>query len=297
MAPPIYRKILVGFDGSQNSLEACDYSLILAKSLGSKVVVAHVLPLITTYTAPLRAEYEPSLKNSANLEAMKIVTKFQQAKIDCSSEILSAKGSSTADTIIDYSASEGVDMIVVGTRGLGAFQRLILGSVSTNLLNHAKCPVLIVRKKDQTKELQLRKILVATDGSQAATDSVKGAIEIAKATGSNLTIANVVYMAPLPFSEGPPLNIDRAYQDMREEGERNVAAAAKQAKESGVDAKTLVVDNNRSPVWALTDYAEEGEFDLIALGTRGMGGLRRTVLGSVANGVAHYAKCSVLVTR
>jgi nucleotide-binding universal stress UspA family protein len=292
----LYPKILVAFDGSEYSEEACNFAAVLAKHLGSKIILAHVLPAITTYTAPLRAEDQGGLENKANLAAMKMVSKMQQMGIESTPKILVAKGS-TADTMIDFATSEKIDLIIAGTRGLGAFRRMILGSVSTNLLNHANCPVLVVRKRVSKIEAELGKILVATDGSNPATDAVKQAIGIAAATGSKLTLANVVYVPPLAYTDAPPVNIDRTFQDLRADGERIVGEAQKLAKASGVNADTTIIDNNRSPVWAITKLAEDGKFDLTVLGTRGMGGLRRTVMGSVANGIVHYAECSVLVTR
>lgn len=71
----------------------------------------------------------------------------------------------------------------------------------------------------------------------------------------------------------------------------------KVVEEDGVAATGELIDVIRGPVWAITAYAEEGNFDLIVTGTRGQTRLRRTFLGSVANGIAHYAHCSVLVVR
>jgi nucleotide-binding universal stress UspA family protein len=287
---------LVAFDGSPNSVEACELTAILARGFGSQVLIAHVLPPITTFTAPLREEYQSSLQNKANLETMKMVSMLQKKEIDSKPQILQAKGS-TADSLIDFASGENVDLIVAGTRGLGAFQRMLLGSVSTNLLNHAKSPVLVVRKRVYTIETQLRSILVATDGSKPASDAVNQAIAIAKAVGADLTIVHVVYLPPITYSEDAPTNLDKLFQDLRSDGERIVLEAGKVAKDQGVEVTTKVIDNNHSPVWALTEFADEAKFDLIVVGTRGIGGLRRAVLGSVANGMVHYAKCSVLVTR
>ena len=296
MALFAYHKILVAFDGSPNSAEACELAAIMAKGFESRVIVAHVLPPTTTLTAPLREEYETSLENRADLETMKMVSMMQKREINSKPKILRARGSS-ADSLIDLATDENIDLIVAGTRGLGAFRRMILGSVSTNLLNHAKCPVLVVRKRPYQIETQLRRILVATDGSKPATEAVKHAVGIAGVVGADLAIAHVVYIPPIAYAEDVSPGIEKAFRDLRSEGERVVSAASKVAKQKGIDASTHVIDNNRSPVWALTRFANEGKFDLIVVGTRGLGGLRRTVLGSVSNGIAHYAKCSVLVTR
>ena len=76
-----------------------------------------------------------------------------------------------------------------------------------------------------------------------------------------------------------------------------VSEASKVARENGVNATTKVIDNNRSPVWAITKFADEGKFDLNIVGTRGIGGVEKVLLGSVANGIVRYASSSVLVTR
>jgi len=68
-------------------------------------------------------------------------------------------------------------------------------------------------------------------------------------------------------------------------------------REYGIAVTTKIIENFRSPVWAITKFADEGKFDLTVVGTRGMGGLKKAFLGSVANGIVHYANNSVLVTR
>jgi len=295
MGSTVFRKILVAFDGSPNSKVACEFATTLAEGYKSKITIGHVLPPISNLTASLRDEYEASVENKANIEALKIESQLNRQGIEAKTRILRAKGS-IADSLIDFSNDQKVDLIVAGTRGLGAFRRMVLGSVSTNLLNHASCPVLVVRKRVYKIQTQLRQILVATDGSKSANEAVEYSASIAKTVGADLTIVNIVYMPPIAYGGWVPA-MDKIFEDLRKDGERIVSEASNVAKENGVRATTKVIDNNHSPVWAITKFADEGKFDLIVIGTRGIGGLEKVLLGSVANGVVHYANCSVLVTK
>jgi nucleotide-binding universal stress UspA family protein len=290
MSLATFHKILVAFDGSPSSKHACELAILLAKGYRSRVVIAHILPMITSIRIPRRDE--AAIENKANIEALKIKSKLTGEGIEAKTRILRAKGS-IADTLVEFSNEEKVDLIVAGTRGLGAFRKMLLGSVSTNLLNNASCPVLVVRKRVYRIQPQLGKILVATDGSKNADKAVEQAVSIAKNVGADLTIVHVVYLPPPEYSE----YMYGIYDDLKKEGERILSEASKLAKEYGLGATTKIIQNFRSPVWAITKFADEGKFDLTVVGTRGMGGLKKLFLGSVANGIVHYANNSVLVTR
>lgn len=290
------QKIMVAFDGSSGSIEATKFASILAKCFGSSITVAHVLPQITTLSAPMRFEYDSVIRKKAGAEAMKMIDMLRNDRVIATTELLPAKGS-VSDSLINAAYDDKIDLIAVGTRGLGAFRRMILGSVSTKLLNDARCPVLIVRKRLSKGEPQLRKILVATDGSKSAKDALDLAVNLSRVTKAELTIAHVVYLPPTIYSAGASETIGMLYNDLRKQGDRIVRDGSKSAREEGLKVSTQVIDNNRSPVWAITKLADDERFDLIIAGTRGIGGIKKALLGSVANGLAHYAKCSVLITK
>ena len=69
------------------------------------------------------------------------------------------------------------------------------------------------------------------------------------------------------------------------------------ARKEGVKTTTAVLDNVTSTVYAITNYAEQRRIDLIVVGSRGLGGFKRMLLGSVSSGVLNHASCSVLVVR
>ncbi len=295
MAFRSFRTILVAFDGSPTSVAAVDLTAILAKAYKSNVTIAHVLPPIPALSVAQKKEYETKMENEANILTMKMASRLENLGVDAKPKILRSK-ESVWQSLIDLSDAEKSDLMVAGTRGLGAFRRMVLGSVSTNLVNHASCPVLVVRKRVYRIETEVQKILVATDGSKSANKAVETAASIAKSVGAELKIAHVVYIPPYAYTGGG-YALSEIYKDLTEEGKRIAAEAAKLADDNGVHAIVELIDNQRSPVQAIVDLAEEDKSDLVVVGTSGLGGLKKVFLGSVANGVVHYAKCSVLVTR
>jgi nucleotide-binding universal stress UspA family protein len=118
-----------------------------------------------------------------------------------------------------------------------------------------------------------RRILVGSDGSRTAAKAVDRAVELAKATGAELTI--------LTAGRG-------------EEGEKVAAAEAERHAGAGVAIDTAVSDAD--PVSAFIDLCEAGGYDLLVMGNKGMTGARR-LLGSVPNKVLHHLPCSFLIVR
>jgi nucleotide-binding universal stress UspA family protein len=141
-------------------------------------------------------------------------------------------------------------------------------------------------------------ILVAIDGSEGAQRAVSAAIELARKYVATLTVLHVVEIPVMPYSSDKPVEIDltRVDEGTKAEGEL-VSKAALLAKTMGVKVVQKALRKMGSAVEGITDYAEKNGIDLIVVGTRGMGGVKRLVFGSVASGVVAHAKCSVLVVR
>ena len=143
----------------------------------------------------------------------------------------------------------------------------------------------------------IKRILVAVDGSENAARAVKVASEIAKNNEAELAILHVVTIPGSVYSGNVPVPLDKIEGEMRVSGESFVATAVSIAQERGIKARTAITQRMDSPVRGITDYSNENKIDLIVVGTRGLGGFKRLLLGSVASGVVQYAHCSVLVVR
>src|SRR5579885_2923167 len=108
----------------------------------------------------------------------------------------------------------------------------------------------------------------------------------------NLLIAIVVVEGNVPGAV-----LDRIYTDSTERANEIISKATEIARSEGVDSNAQILSNVRSIVQAIVEYSERNKADLIVLGTRGMSGFKRLLLGSVSSGVANHASCSVLIVR
>lgn len=145
----------------------------------------------------------------------------------------------------------------------------------------------------------LAKILVPVDGSEHALKAVGVAAEIAARYHSALLLVSVVPSPgfALVGPVGAPADLSDYYTVSNEEAGKAIDSAAKAAKEAGVDASGKVIQPVVSAAEAIVEYASAEKVDMIVMGTRGLGGFKRLVLGSVSSGVASSSPCSVLVVR
>lgn len=142
-----------------------------------------------------------------------------------------------------------------------------------------------------------RKILVAVDGSENSRRAAKTATQLSRLMGAKLTVLAVVQLPLLVDQMGTMYGVGEYLEQAKKHLERVVDELVGEAAEEGVQAEGVVLDGSASVVQAITDYAAEKNFDLIVVGTRGLGGFKRLVLGSVSSGVVSHAHCSVLVVR
>jgi nucleotide-binding universal stress UspA family protein len=138
-------KMLVPVDGSENSFRALDHALYLAKKLGSGVTAMHVIenpPTVYVESQKLLNDIMAKYR----IEASKVLDKCKQQaeKSGVKIETVIAEGDA-ASNITGYAHKEGFDVIIIGSRGLGRFKEMVLGSVSNKVLHQAKCSVLIVK--------------------------------------------------------------------------------------------------------------------------------------------------------
>jgi nucleotide-binding universal stress UspA family protein len=264
------------------------------------VTVMSAIPSISARVAPLEGEYYSKLINKADDNVDRAAGVFKKAGVSVSEREVPQGRSSVVETITDYAAQEKTSLIVMGTRGLGGFRRALLGSVSSGVAAHAPCATLVVRPARRPGEA-IRRVLVAIDGSPNAQRALETAVDLTKATKAELRIAHVMYIPTLFWSMGVPgsaIPTDKIEEDAEEAGRKLLAEAVKFAKEAGVaEAGDELVTDLVSPAQGIVQLAERDEADVVVLGTRGNGGFRKLLLGSVANSVLHYADCSVLVTK
>lgn len=204
---------------------------------------------------------------------------------------------SPAEGIVNYAEENGVDLIVMSSHGRTGSRRWVYGSVAEKVMHHASCATAIIRAHVDVSMFQNRKMLVPLDGSELAEHVLGPALALADAVDSTVTALRVVTgPGPLPESMGP----DGDRRNAAETQERTEAEAYMQRVLSAHDSPRLAahVQNSTGDVAdAIITYAEENQFDLIAMTSHGRSGLGRWIHGSVAEKVLRGADCATLIIR
>ena len=186
--------------------------------------------------------------------------------------------------------SEEAEMVVVGSNGRGAVGRVLLGSVSSGVVRHAKCPVAVIHDEDPLMPHPLQApVLLGIDGSPASELATAIAFDEASRRGVELTALHAwsdVQVLELPGFD---------WAVVKAEAERSLAErlAGWQERYPDVTVQRLVVCDQ--PSRQLIEKSETAQ--LVVVGSHGRGGIDRTLLGSVSNAVVHSVRMPVIVAR
>jgi nucleotide-binding universal stress UspA family protein len=197
------------------------------------------------------------------------------------------------------------ELVVVGSHGRSVPAKLILGSVSTEVIHHAPCSVRVVRGRPKTdRSIQ---ILLATDGSNSAEACVDAVARRSWPEGTQARVLAVMQtLVPVPTTvpalEGHTFASEDAYRVIEEADERErarlnqtVERAAERLQKAGLVANSMVIDGD--PRHEINAEAERWHADCVFVGARGLGALDRLLLGSVSGAVVAHAHCAVEVIR
>ena len=138
------------------------------------------------------------------------------------------------------------------------------------------------------------RILLATDGSPHAELAARKAVDLAESTKARLHVVAVGRTFPAAVYE---VYTETGRQDLRREAQEVLDAQVKKIEEAGGTVAIAHLKLNESRDEAIVHLAEEIDADLIVIGSRGFGGLKRALLGNVADSVVRHAHCPVLVVR
>ena len=302
--PPYrYRSLLVPVDGEPFGEHALPLALGIARRAGTEVRVVHV-------HCPVQSAYRPDrLYYDGGLDAW--VRRRRQAYLDDLVRRL-AKVTSVRVTPVYMegrevaaslcaAASAGTDLVVMATRGRGPLGRFWFGSAADVLLRRLSVPLLLVRGSDAPADLTgdplVRHVLIPLDGSPFAEQILEPGVTLGTLMGADHTLLQVLRPATDHSAgfggslEWPPRDQQHAEASayLRRVVERRGGRTLR------VHART--VRDERPTAQAILRYARTHDADLIALATRGRGGLARLFRGSVADRVVRGASVPVLVFR
>jgi nucleotide-binding universal stress UspA family protein len=293
-----FRKVFVAIDFSSASDEALRQAHQRAVATGAKLAVCHIVPnelrsnLLFPHISRIAALKFPleikRLAESASARVTEIT-----GRTEGEFEVIVDDG--TPQALILTKAEEWLaDLIVMGSHGQTSAANVLLGSVTDSVIRHAHCPVLIVRPGERTGH-----IVAGTDFSDPALPAIKAAADEAKRVGGKLTVVHSLELMRAPAAYpamafgGVPFNVSS--EQIKELEVIATQRLAESLKQLNVTGDTLVTNGPAGT--ALIEIASERKADLLVVGTIGRTGLRRALLGSVAETVARGALCSVLIVR
>ena len=310
-----FQKILVPVDDSVPSLEAQQLAALIAKKYNSEVtalyVVSHALmnPSVLNMVRETEVqEFAPSqiARGEYSMPGLiappdegrptpkgvvgEISDSYHQrgdAIVGEAFRLLKAEGVSVDKRVIEFHdpasaiirqvEDEDYDSVIIGRSGEKEKQAH-LGSTAEKVVRHARVPVLVV-----ADSRRVSKILVPIDGSMAAERGLRCAIDIAKKMGAKITL---LYVQESGFSSARP-------ELARRLGDTILSQAAGKVKDVEFDKRL----ESGSPGSVITHTADEENYDLIIMGDKGHGGIRRFLLGSVSNHVLHYSNHTILIVK
>jgi nucleotide-binding universal stress UspA family protein len=193
------------------------------------------------------------------------------------------------------------DLVVMATHGRGAMGRLWLGSVADYMVRHLSVPVLLVHpdRLEPATEPRLHSILVSLDLSRESEAILQPVERLAQLTEGHVTLVHIVEPIigtvgiGMPFAAPVPIEL---FEEQRTAAQRKLDRIADELRNRGLSVSARIIDAANAAVGLLEVLGEKG-YDLIAMTTHGRGGVRRLLLGSVADKVIRGAAKPVLVIR
>lgn len=301
----VHHSIVVGVDGSESALRATRWAAREAARRGVPLKLVHTCylpPVNPRSPVPLPRGYRDALLDYGEdwLGQAKAAAEGAAEGVQVDTEVV--VGPSAAELI---EQSKTARMIVLGSRGLGGFSSLLIGSVAVAVTAHAECPVVVVRGHEHEDDTPAADapVLVGVDGSEAG-DAALGFAFDAAATLVVPLIAVHVWNGGTIESGWPTPSMVHSYEELEADEERLLAEglAGWGEKYPDVDVHRRVRRGHlarellREASYGL-GAPHHPPAQLIVVGARGRGALAGLALGSVSQAVLHHAKCVVAVVR
>lgn len=283
--------VVVGVDGSGSGSEAVCWAAreAVRRGVRLRLVSALVVPDSNHIGNPgLGTSYKKNMTDAAEevLAEAVALARDTEPGVDMESEL---RMGFAAQVLLAESESAG--LVVVGSRGLGGFSGLLVGSVAVALAARGACPVVVVRGDAEERPADVRPIVVGVDGSPVSEEAVALAFEEATLCDAPLLAVHTWQDDAVTLSIAPLVDWNAV------EAEEHALLAERLAgwseKYPDVEVGRRVVRDR--PAAELVDLSRTAR--LVVVGSRGRGGVRGLLLGSVGHALLHHAHCPVLVAR
>ncbi|MFQ5654823.1 MAG: universal stress protein [Planctomycetota bacterium] len=310
--------ILVPTDFSENSLIALRFAAGFAKAFNSRIILLHVAEM-----PPEIVDLPDSPPSQARLLSGRRVLERGRAELDRARlqipeleavpvEVQMRAGAAAPEILLE-AEEKSAALIILATHGRSGLSRLVLGSVTERIVRGAPCPVLSIRpphlgptaggatraSDPVDVEQDIRRLLLPTDFSRASLTALDAAGELVERLHATLDLIYVMEdLANFPlisWEHAPGVTPDEFYANSARRARQRLCRLLKEDYPS-VRVKNIFIGHGH-PVMEVVNRAEEGQYDLVVLSAHGRSGVKRALLGSVAEKIVRKAPCAVLAVR
>jgi len=287
----MYKSIVVGYDESLSSKAALkEVSLRIKRSLGT-IYLVHAVYFDQEEFAILPSQMEKRFEIGTHvcLEAKKNL----QAEFGLNGNVESiiCEGE-PPEVIADVAQGKKADLVALGTYGRKGLKRLLMGSVTSQVVLNATCDVLVVKKPCADCAGAYHSLLVPFDGSESSKKALGRACDLSKTDGSELSVLYVIprYEEMMDFFKTESIK-----KSLYQEAEKIVEVAKKLAAGQGVQIKAVVQEGHAGD--KIVEIADKMKHDLIVVGTHGWRGMNKAIMGSTAERIIAHASCPILIAK
>ena len=273
----MFENVLVGIDGSANGRDAIALAAELIEP-GGKLTLAHV---IGGELNPVHA-IVPGMVGEEH-EASQALLESERAAADITAELISVVAARPGAGLHKQAEAQHADLLVVGTSSRGALGRAMLGNDTRAALNGAPCAVAIAARGYATAQAPIVTVGVAYDDSPESQAALARARQLAEGSGAAVRALEVVAIPSYAFAGAAAMSVGDTIDVMISEAEKRMSALA------GVEGQAVY----GIPGEELAAFS--AGVDILLVGSRSYGPVRRLVLGSTSDFLERHARCSLLV--
>lgn len=278
-----FARIVVGVDGHEGGADALALAGMLQSAAGGELIALHVYPFDRSVSLDRADEYEEGLRDEL---IGRVTDQVRAAGLDARAGVVA--DASAARALHDAVEREGADLVVVGASHREQPYRTLLGDTCAATLHAAPCAVAVAPRGYADGSRRLRRIGVGFDGSEESRAALALGRRLAMASGADLRVWTIVAPPPPAW----PVAAYAGWPDYEAAAIRagnQMLAAARAELGEDVDAEVVIGDAGAE----LADRTRD--LDLLLLGSRSYGPVRRVLLGSTSTRVVRAATGPVLV--
>lgn len=284
--------IVIGYDGSPGSISALRWAAAAADRAMAPLQIVEAFEIVIV-SRPSPGKIVPleavRAARQTGLDAVAAGLREQHPGLRVETSLV---GGSAPKTLVD--AARDARLMVLGSRGLGGWSGLLVGSVAVQVTTHAECPVVVIPHNKRSHAAEERTVVVGVDGSKASANAIDFAFDQADSMQAQVVAVHAWTSPFLTYADGASmLQFDE--EKIHEESRLLVAESVAGAAADHPDVKWTTELAMGSAVQALVRRSASA--DLLVVGSRGRGGFTGLLLGSVSQSALHHAHSPIAVVH